>query len=291
MSIVCPYCLSQNTSSETRDRIVGFGSFVRKSDNSRQRRFLCKPCGKSFSSATHLACFGQKKRHLNPQIFQLLASGTSQRRLALLLRTNRKTIVRKFIFLGLHAHHLFVQHREQCPPCSEVEFDDLETFEHTKLKPLSVTMMVESGGRRIIGFRVARMSAKGLLAKKALKKYGPRKDERWRQRERLFNEVKPFVALNALIKSDESPHYTEPVRRHFPNSVHRQYKGQRGCVTGQGELKAVGFDPLFSLNHSFAMLRANINRLFRRTWNTTKRPERLALHIAIYAVYHNLVLI
>ena len=80
-------------------------------------------------------------------------------------------------------------------------------------------------------------------------------------------------------------------REFFPEATHWTTRGRRGCVVGQGELKAGGFDPLFSLNHSFAMLRANINRLFRRTWNTTKKPERLALHIALYVLYHNWVLI
>lgn len=62
-------------------------------------------------------------------------------------------------------------------------------------------------------------------------------------------------------------------------------------MIGQGELKRIGKDPIFSLNHTFAMLRANINRLVRRTWCTTKRQDRLRLHIALYAVRHNLDLI
>ena len=62
-------------------------------------------------------------------------------------------------------------------------------------------------------------------------------------------------------------------------------------MVGQGELKKIGKDPLFSLNHTAAMLRANINRLFRRTWRTTKKPERLADHIALYVWYHNSELI
>jgi hypothetical protein len=58
-------------------------------------------------------------------------------------------------------------------------------------------------------------------------------------------------------------------------------------LTGQGELKVGGFDPIFSLNHTCAMLRANINRLFRKTWCTTKKMEMLEHHLAIYALYHN----
>jgi hypothetical protein len=62
-------------------------------------------------------------------------------------------------------------------------------------------------------------------------------------------------------------------------------------VVGQGELKKVGRDPLFSLNHTCAMLRANLNRLFRRTWCTTKRIDRLEAHLWIYVRFHNEVLL
>jgi hypothetical protein len=39
--------------------------------------------------------------------------------------------------------------------------------------------------------------------------------------------------------------------------------------------------------NTYAMMRANINRLFRRTWNTTKDPRRLRDHIDLYVWYHN----
>lgn len=291
MSIACPYCHRQNSSSESRDIVVAHGSFIRRSDQTRHFRFRCKPCQKHFSSATFSPCYRQKKRELNRRLYEQLVSGVSQRRAAFILKVNRKTIVRKFLFLGLASYYYFLEDRDSYPPAREVEFDDLETFEHSKLKPLSVIAMIESGSRRILGFRVAKMPAKGLLVKRSLKKYGPRKDERKIQRQALFREVQSFIAPNALIKSDENPHYFADVAKHFPECYHNAYKGQRGCVVGQGELKGGGYDPLFSLNHSYAMFRANINRIFRRTWNTTKKPERLSFHLAMYSLYHNLFLI
>ncbi|HEY1079303.1 MAG TPA: hypothetical protein VGE46_04370 [Bdellovibrio sp.] len=291
MSIKCPYCQRQNQSSESRELITSHGSFLRKSDSTKIYRFHCKPCRKHFSSATFSPCYRQKKRHLNQRLFEQLVSGVSQRRAAFLLKVNRKTIVRKFIFLGLASYHYLQEDRNFYAPATEVEFDDLETFEHSKLKPLSVIAAVETGTRRILGFRVARMPAKGLLVKRSLKKYGRRKDERKAKRRDLFLEIKPHICEHSLIKSDESPHYPYDVKKFFPKSLHRPFKGQRGCVVGQGELKGGGYDPLFSLNHSYAMLRANVNRIFRRTWNTTKKPERLALHLAMYSLYHNLFLI
>ena len=152
-------------------------------------------------------------------------------------------------------------------------------------------MAVETDTRRILGFEVSSMPAKGLLAAKARKKYGPRPDHRAFYGNKLFTDVTPYVAKGATIRSDSNPHYPSDVKRHFPKSLHITSIGRRGCVTGQGELKAGGFDPLFALNHTFAMYRANINRLFRRTWNTTKKAKYLKLHIAIYSLYHNELLI
>lgn len=291
MSVKCPYCISQCSAPAARIKVVRLGFFKRKSDLTTQTRFYCKICEKSFSTASFHPCYNQKKRQINPTVTQLLVSGISQRRLALVLKVNRKTVVRKLVFLGLQAYKINKLERNRYLKAHEIEFDDLETFEHTKLKPVSVTMAVEAKTRKILGFRVARMPAKGLLVKRSLKKYGYRADERKLARESLFEDLRHCVLDDALIKSDENPHYPSTVRKYFPNAIHDCYRGRRGCVTGQGELKSGGFDPLFSLNHSFAMLRANINRLFRRTWNTTKKPGYLALHIELYVLYHNQFLI
>ncbi|WP_235044581.1 hypothetical protein [Pseudobdellovibrio exovorus] len=173
------------------------------------------------------------------------------------------------------------------PKCQEVEFDDLETFEHTKLKPLSVTLMVEFKSRRILGFRVASMPAKGLLAASSRKKYGYRVDDRAKARRDLFNEVKGLISSTAVIRSDSNPHYRSDVKRYFPKARYEVVLGGRGAITGQGELKKQVWDPIFSLNHTCAMLRAHINRLFRKTWCTTKKPDQLEKHIALYALEHN----
>ncbi len=283
----CPFCNRAKLSSEDRNEVTKFGSFVRKIDKTKHLRYRCKLCNKTFSDATNSPAYKQKKRHLNHFIFMYLASGVSQRRLAINMRINRKTVVRKFIFLGLISNFLLQKDQANYPLVTEMQFDDLETFEHSKLKPLSVTMAVEKRSRRILGFRVARMPSKGLLAEKSRKKYGIRKDERAKNRDLLFSEISPFIDPRANIESDSNPHYKSAVKKYFPLATHSPFLGKRGCVVGQGELKSGRYDPLFALNHSFAMLRANINRLFRKTWCTTKKPERLDLHISIYCFYHN----
>ena len=213
------------------------------------------------------------------------------RRIALNLNVDRKTVARKLKFLGELTRHFNHCHRLDYPMVQEMQFDDLETIEHTKLKPLSVTMAVEKHSRYILGVEVSRMPAKGLLAKRALKKYGFRRDERAEGRNRLFRKIRGKIAPNAVIESDENPHYKPDIKEFFPDCHHITVKGQRGCVQGQGELKRGGFDPIFSLNQSFAMLRDNIARLIRKTWCTTKKLQPFIDHLEIYVFFHNQVLI
>ena len=277
--------------SESSLRVVRSGYFRRKSDARRIQRFRCLRCFRYFSNATTHPCFRQNKRQFNERLRKLFCSGVSQRRAAKLLHLSRTTIQRKLIFLGEQAKLELELRNRSFPPVEVMEFDDLETFEHTKCKPLSVTLAVEHKTRRILGFQVSQMAAKGKLVKIAFKKYGYRKDKRKLGRDRLFTEIKPLLRGDVIIKSDENPHYPADVKFHFPNAKHEAFKGQRGSIVGQGELKKIRFDPLFSLNHTCAMLRANVNRLFRKTWCTTKLPERLTYHLAIYAVYHNFTLL
>lgn len=204
---------------------------------------------------------------------------------------SRTTVSRKLKFLGMIAEAKLSELNHAHPRATEIQFDDLETFEHSKCKPLSVTLAVEKKTRRILAFEVSQMAAKGNLVAIARKKYGPRRDTRASGRARLFKNLQTLVESNARIESDQNPYYPQDVRRFFPRATHIGHKGQRGSLSGQGELKKVRFDPLFSLNHTCAMLRDNIKRLGRKTWCTTKRPENLRASLAIYALFHNTLLI
>lgn len=294
MKLQCPETeCSTKSLSPPFGLIVRKGSYFRKSDGQRIPRFQCKTCGRRFSSASGVACYRQKKRKINHRLYLLLNSGVSQRRAARLLRVNRKTVVRKFRFLAEQArleHRLWLDDFSKQRVISAVQFDDLETSEHSKCKPLSVALAVEANSRKILNFQVSQMPAKGHLARIAIRKYGPRPDERSSGWNALFSSLQCVVHPEAEWLSDENPHYPWRLKRHHPKSNHSTVKGRRGCVAGQGELKKIGFDPLFPLNHTCAMLRANLNRLFRRTWCTTKTRAGLIDHLSLYVTYHNAVL-
>lgn len=290
MNINCPKpnCLNVNNPS----KITKDGSFKRACDSRVIQRFKCKKCGSRFSSATFSLEKYQKKRRVNPILFRLLASGISMRRAALILGINRKTVHRKFNYLAkkstLRQQKFLKNFEAPTSKIKHIQIDDLVTIEHTKLKPVFVSLAVDVQSRFILGAEVSTVGAFGHLAKISVKKYGKRKNTHHKGLTRLFETLKPIVSSNALIESDEHKNYPPHVRGNFPRSEFKTYQSIKGCVAGQGELKKTANDPLFAINHTCAMLRANINRLIRKTWCTSKNNLMLKKHLDIFIAFYNL---
>ncbi len=281
----CPGCRAPKTF------FARYGRYFRRSDSRYIQRFYCKLCGCHFSAATFSDCYRQKKRRLNVPVQRLLSSAVSMRRIAKLLGVSRTTVARKLTFLAQQArnrHRRFLcRYRFTQGYFEELQFDDLLTFEHTKCKPITVTVVVDRATRLILDFNAAPIPASGSLAAIARKKYGYRPDLSRSARQTLLQRLRPWVHPQAVFSTDEHSHYPVVLRRWFPNATHLRHKSARSAITGQGELKKVVFDPLFSINHTLAMFRANVNRLVRRTWCTSKDIRRLSDHLAIYQNFHN----
>ena len=279
-----------------RDSIRKDGTYKRAHDSRVVQRYRCSHCQKRFSHSTFEFEYRQKKRRLNNNVYKLLCSCVSQRRIAKILGVNKKTIERRLPYLGrkyrfLNQRNLGKERRSCKSGFAVVQLDDLVTKENSKLKPLTVTGLVDEKRRYIIGLEVGVIPAFGHLAKIGKKKYGIRENRHRETLEKLILKNKIYLSDNLIIKTDEHSLYPLIIKKHLPHAQHKQYKGGRGCVTGQGELKQQHWDPLFSINHTFAMLRANVNRLVRKTWCTTKSIERLRDHLEVYRYFHNSELI
>lgn len=288
MRKTCPYCSHEAIDNSKFERpIKKAGWYYRKSDRKPVQRYKCKICCNYFSSSTLGLFYYQKKRHFNSDVENLLAAAVSLRETARILRINRKTVARKLRVQGTISYRRLRESNLKKTKAIAIQFDDMETFEHTKCKPVAISLAVEEKTRRILDFQICTQPAKGLLAKKSILKYGKRIDERPFFRLKLFQNLKSLVHNKVHIKTDQSTHYIKDIQRIFPEATHVAYKGRRACVVGQGELKSGGFDPLFSLNHTAATARYKISRLVRRTWCTTKSIQQLRYHFAVMAYQHN----
>ena len=283
MKISCPRCTHL-------DSIKKDGHYFRAEDSHHIQRYRCTHCGKRFSQATLSFEYRQKKRRINAPLLRLLCSKVSIRRAAILLNVDKNTVLKRFYYLSskyafLNEQYLKKFYQQQA--AVEIQFDDLITKEQTKLKPLSVTTVVDKKTRKIIGMRVSRIPAFGRLAEVGRKKYGKRQNEFAQNADELFAQIKRFIDKGAIIESDKSQFYPPLVNKHFPHATWHQYEGQKACVVGQGELKKGGRDPLFQINHTLAMLRDNISRLLRRSWCLSQKAEMLQMHLNCLQYFYN----
>ena len=216
-----------------------------------------------------------------------IASSTAQRRIAIKHGCARNTVARKIAFLAERARVKTKAWLASQEPFTKLQWDELITFEHTRLKPLSVAVMACEQGRSVLGFRVAQIPASGLIAQRSREKYGPRRNLSGYARRDLLKSLAPHIAAQATVTCDEHPRYREELEAALTGVNVIQHRSVRGSLTVQGELKRTGWDPLFTINHTLAMLRDNIKRLTRRTWCTTKRQSALEDVIAIYVHFHN----
>ena len=288
-ALTCPRKKLHRTTTHDGDtpRLRLHGTFLRGDPVVVVKRYLCLDCGRTFSDATTTFEYRQRRRDINLPLFKLMASNITQRRAAKVLSIARRTVESRLPYFDKVArsqHKILLETRRKS---THVHFDDMETSEHTKLKPLSIPLAVDHSSRIIIGYDVAQMPAKGKTASISRAKYGTRKDLRHLAWENVLKSVASTSIRDVEITSDSHKRYPEMIRKFVPGAMHVQVKSRRACVAGQGELKLGGFDPIFSINHTAAMLRANMSRLIRRTWCTTKRAEKLLCHISLYVLWHN----
>lgn len=275
----CPHCQSA--------KVIKKNFYFIKHSRSHIRRYLCLACKKSFSSRTLSPTYRQVKPYLNQPISELLASGNTERRTAKLLNCSKNTVSKKLLWLSRNLTHLVPSLHDT----EHIQIDELETIEHTKLKPLTVPICV-SHTYKILGLSVGKIPAKGYLAEISRKKYGFREDERSKKICELFEQLRQSLKHQPLtITTDKHPLYPKLVAKYFPLSRHIQvdagaHKSKKKELIYTSEMKRI-FDPLFAINQRFAMLRSDIRRLTRKSWCTTKRVENLRHHLELYRSYNN----
>ncbi len=281
------YCAKHSDSSSGRDWIEHFGFYRRRCDSKLVQRFRCKSCGKTFSNQTFNPNYRQHKPQINSMVRMMLCSKMSFRRVAMGLKINRKTVVRKFKFLAKVARHSQRQRLAKLESIDLIQIDEMETFEHSKCKPLSVALAVVPGTRIILGAIASEMPAKGPLAAMSRKKYGQRRDDRKKEFQEVLKTIKLVTSADLWLVSDKKSVYPNWIKGVLPHSTHFKVKGRRGCVAGYGEMKKGGFDPLFYLNQTAATIRDNLARMLRRTWCGTKRLPYLQDALDLHTDFHN----
>lgn len=202
------------------------------------------------------------------------------RRAARILGINKVTVARKLAWLADRARQA---HTAALASgrflTSYVQFDEMETFEHTKLKPLSIALAIRAKTGEIISARVATMNCHGHMASLSQKIYGWRNDTRPIACREVLTQIRAIAKPRVTVATDGKSTYGGLIRGVIPGASHTSHVN-RVALPGARY-------PLFRLNHTCAKLRADVSRLARKTWSASKCLRGLQDHLDIYIAFNN----
>jgi transposase-like protein len=268
----CPHCKSHH--------IKKHGQFFRHHTRTWIKRSYCKTCHKTFSSRTQAPDRYQKKTKLNEIIARMLCEKNSMRGISRILKISFSTVYRKFLYLSdLNSKPLVLS------TGSSIWIDEMEDIEHTKLKPCTIAIAVDSN-YKILAATVGTLPAKGLIARISRKKYGLRANQSELTMKKLMRTLKGTSKPQVMI-CDKKSSYPRIFKEAFPDITVHTYQGKRNQELENKYLAKKEFDPLFAVNQKSADLRDKINRLNRKSFCTTKKLENLQRHLNLRVAYEN----
>ena len=273
-----PKCRARND--ETGLFYTKRGYYVTKHNHQPVPRYRCKRCRANFSAHTFSDTYRQHKPQLNSMVFSVLCSGMTFRRSVRVFRVSRNTVTAKFHWLSSKARRLHVLAMQENTPKKEVEFDEMESYQASRLNMLSISMAVDKGSGQILDARVAVMRPKGMLAKKkpvAWKRWN--RDTRKQDNESVLRRVKRLSVGDVLVRCDGKSQY--------PPLIKAQIKDARIEICKRNPAEPEDWKVTSYFNHVAAKIRADLARMRRRTWAHTKKWQNLQKHLYLYMAWNN----
>ena len=273
---------------------IKMGYYTHKDTNNKIARYRCRNCGKSFSNRTTSADKHQRLRNINKPLTKLIASGVTLRRSAKILGVAYNTVLHRFVWLGEQAR---IRHQEILanPPdnidikTGRIQFDEMQTYERNKYKKLTIALAVRWKTGQILSARVAPMSPSMKPAKhitqEQLDKWKTFNKQRQACLEALTEAAQFRKEGQILIETDRLSSYKNLINEAFQDNY--KHVGKSREEDAEDAAIKNPHDPLAQINFICAKLRADLSRLARRTWTTTKKAENLQAHLDLYIAFHN----
>ena len=254
------------------------------------QRYQCKACGTQFTSAS-LTDNHFHKPELLKEIFLRYTSGYSVSRLSQELFISKSTVLK---MIGYLSEKCRTYHFELLDSgfltTDKIYFDEMESFEHSKVYPVSIGIAVDCRYKRIIDIRVAEIRLKGALKKKVLSdlngylppKIASRPNNAHAMLIDLMKSVKKSLIPSGFIFSDEKLTYpllvatTLPKTVRFTQELSKTKLKQSKDPQGLGRFRSV-----------CAYLRTYTGTMGRRKLNTAKTMKSLSDHFYLMIARYN----
>jgi hypothetical protein len=250
----------------------------------RNPRYICKTCKKYFRNSVVQGIGKQKRPDINKEIFSRYTSRESLNNIAKEMGITKTTIIRKIDHLAVMCFRYHTKVIEMgLIKTDHVQFDEMETYEHTKLAPLTMPMAVDVASGRIIDIRFGTIKAHGPKISDLAKihpnpKYSKRINMSQLSSEIVLRTVRQclYGDLEVRIYTDKKTSYSRNIKEVFKgcNFKHRKVKARYIKI-----VKEISHPRMALFNSRATWLRNNCSRLSRDTWATTKDPIKLQRHM------------
>lgn len=260
-----------------------------KRKNKTVQRYQCKACGLQFTSAS-LAPESFHKPELLKEIFLRYTSGYSVSRLCEELNISKSTTLKmiKFLATKTRDYHLELL-SSGFLSTDKIYFDEMESFIHSKVYPVSIGIAVDVHYKKIIDIQISEIKVKGRLKNKLLKQWGSlppriacRPNNSAQMLIRLMKSINQALKLNGSVFSDEKKTYPQLVLNHLhPTTIFTQ---ELSKTTFQNSVDSKGLGRFRSV---CAYLRTYLGTMGRRKLNTAKSMASLSDHLYLMIARYN----
>ena len=245
-----------------------------ESKGKRVQRYQCKACYKTFTSRTNSDNYRMRSQSLEKKIIEMYCERMSLRGISRVLGVEYNTVVSYFRKAARKAQIENLKSLEiRDFVTTYIQFDEMETFEHTKKRPLGIMLFIRAKTGEIISAKVSKSHIRALAVSPTVAKdWNAQVDKTKVIQESLVEAKKVSNRVHATIACDGLPHQVK-IAKHFCDESHISVQ------VLEGENKKIDL--------SILKLRQDISRLGRKTLSTTKKAERLQNHLDLYINYHN----
>ena len=254
-------------------------------------RFTCRVCRRGFSRQTFRLDYCDNKPHLNPKLFELLASGIGLRQSGRMLRLSRRCTELKARKMSGHLGGLCHNLLDQLPQGCSFQMDEMETFENDRrVCPLTLPIVIEQESMLVVAAASAPIRPSGGMSKKRREDIARKEEKEGRRKDlsrgclkRVFRRTSRFCKKldQVRLDTDEKTTYPGLARWAFGRKLlHLRFSSKLPRDTS---------NPLFPINLTNAMARDLNGRLRRRSWLASKRGRFLDLQLHVFMAYRNFV--
>ena len=260
---VCQYCKS----GQLRKR----GNYKAKTGT--VQRYQCKDCDKTQTTRTNSLNYRLRKQRLAKKIKTLYCERMSLRGISRTLGIDRKTVNAYFIRESHKSRVANLKGLESRGIVSTfIQFDDIETFEHSKQKPLGIYLSVRAKTGEIISAKVHTTHIRALaVSKEKINKWNRNVDKGAALADCLLETKKAFNRVHTTLGCDG-----EKINISTANEI---------CDESFINIVTLGENKKIDL--AIRKMRNDISRLSRKSLCSTKKAERLQNHLDLYIDYHN----